>query len=103
MAAEQQLGLVLVLAGEAMRKAAIVTAGHNFTHIVQVTRRARHALVTRGIYKHVRHPGYLGWLFWAVGTQLLLSNPLCTVVFAALVRLCLHVRRMMRLTTRAAH
>lgn len=31
----------------------------------------------------VRHPGYAGWLVWAVGTQLLLANPLCTLGFAA--------------------
>jgi hypothetical protein len=82
----QKLGLALMVVGEVMRKAAIVTARHNFTHMVQLTRRARHVLVTHGIYRHIRHPGYLGWLLWAVGTQLLLQNALCTVLFAAAVR-----------------
>ena len=86
LAVVQKLGLTLVVVGEAMRKAAILTARHNFTHMVQLTRRAQHALVTHGIYKHIRHPGYLGWLLWAVGTQLLLQNALCTVLFAAVVR-----------------
>lgn len=33
----------------------------------------------------VRHPGYLGWCVWAVATQLLLANPLCTLLFCFLV------------------
>jgi protein-S-isoprenylcysteine O-methyltransferase len=60
-----------------------VTAGHNFTHLIQTSRRANHELVTWGPYRWVRHPGYAGWLIWAVGTQLLLCNPLCLVGFAA--------------------
>lgn len=60
-----------------------VTAAHNFTHLVQTQRRPQHTLVTRGVYRWVRHPGYSGWMAWAVGTQLLLCNPLCTAAFAA--------------------
>jgi protein-S-isoprenylcysteine O-methyltransferase len=78
----QWLGLALVLSGEALRKAGILTAGHNFTHMVQVTRRPRHTLVKHGVYAHVRHPGYLGWFIWAVSTQLLLLNPICSLGFA---------------------
>jgi uncharacterized membrane protein len=37
-------------------------------------------------YRYVRHPGYLGWFIWAVGTQVLLANPVCTLLFAQLVR-----------------
>lgn len=43
-------------------------------------------LVTRGVYRLCRHPGYLGWYAWAVGTQLLLCNPICTPAFAYAVR-----------------
>jgi len=79
-------GLALLLCGEALRKAAMVTAGRGFTHAVAVKKRADHELVTRGVYRWARHPGYLGWLLWAVGTQLLLANPASVVLFAALVR-----------------
>ena len=78
----QWLGLALVILGEAVRKAGILTARHNFTHLVQLTRRPRHTLVTHGVYAHVRHPGYLGWFVWSVSTQILLLNPFCTVGFA---------------------
>ena len=65
----QWLGLVLVVFGEALRKASILTARRNFTHVVQLTRRPGHVLVTHGVYAFVRHPGYLGWFIWAVSTQ----------------------------------
>lgn len=29
----------------------------------------------------MRHPGYLGFLLFAVGTQLMLMNPICFVAF----------------------
>ena len=37
------------------------------------------------VYGRVRHPGYLGFALWAVGTQLLLANPLCCCMFIAVV------------------
>ena len=30
----------------------------------------------------MRHPSYFGWFYWAIGTQLMLCNPVCTVVYA---------------------
>ncbi|CAL5223541.1 g6073 [Coccomyxa viridis] len=78
-------GLVLILAGEAIRKTAMVTARHNFTHIIQRERRDTHTLITNGIYRHIRHPGYLGFLLWCVGTQLLLVNPVSCITFAVVV------------------
>lgn len=86
-------GLALLLCGEALRKAAMVTAGRSFTHAVAVKKRDVHDLVTRGVYRWARHPGYLGWLLWAVGTQLLLANPASVVLFAALVRVLVKAKR----------
>lgn len=37
--------------------------------------------------RFVRHPGYLGWLIWATGMQLLLGNPVCLVATLAVVSL----------------
>jgi protein-S-isoprenylcysteine O-methyltransferase len=39
--------------------------------------------VTKGVYQIARHPSYLGWYFWAVGTQVLMMNVLSTVFFIA--------------------
>ncbi|GJP41588.1 hypothetical protein CLOM_g1244 [Closterium sp. NIES-68] len=75
-------GLALVVAGEAVRKGAMVTAGTSFTHDIQREKRREHRLVTNGLYRWVRHPGYMGWFIWSIATQLLLVNPLCTLAFA---------------------
>ncbi|CAI5521975.1 unnamed protein product [Closterium sp. Naga37s-1] len=76
------VGGALLLAGEAVRKAAMVTAGRSFTHDIQTEKRREHRLVTHGLYRWVRHPGYTGWFMWSIATQLLLVNPLCTLAFA---------------------
>lgn len=100
-------GLALVIAGETIRKLAMLTAKSNFTHIVQHHRQPGHVLVTHGIYAYagplcrsvhapcapvathpsgsrvsrrlVRHPAYVGWFYWCLGTQLLLQNPISFV------------------------
>ena len=77
------LGLSLVVGGELMRKVAMITAGSNFTHEVAHRKRYNHELVTTGLYGWVRHPSYMGWFYWSVGTQLLLYNPICTIGYAA--------------------
>ncbi|CAI5998755.1 unnamed protein product [Closterium sp. NIES-65] len=76
------VGGALLLAGEAVRKAAMVTAGRSFTHDIQTEKRREHRLVTHGLYRWVWHPGYTGWFMWSIATQLLLVNPLCTLAFA---------------------
>eukprot|EP01139_Manchomonas_bermudensis_P000677 Amastigsp_a741_325.p2 type:complete len:233 gc:universal Amastigsp_a741_325:34-732(+) len=76
------LGLVVVVAAQALRSAAMFAAARNFTHIVQETKRDEHELVTTGLYAYVRHPSYVGFFYWSVGSQLLLLNPICVVGFA---------------------
>ena len=65
-----------------VRFVSLVTAGSAFTHQVQSQKRPQHQLVTDGIYSYCRHPGYFGWFWWAVGSQLLLLNPFCIVGYA---------------------
>ncbi|KAH7536643.1 hypothetical protein FEM48_Zijuj03G0006300 [Ziziphus jujuba var. spinosa] len=79
------MGLALVVIGEIIRKLAIITAGRSFTHLIRTSHVEHHKLVTHGIYKFVRHPGYCGFLIWAVGTQIMLCNPLSTIAFAYVV------------------
>ncbi|KAM3389370.1 hypothetical protein ACQJBY_011474 [Aegilops geniculata] len=76
------IGLLMVLVGEIIRKIAVVTAGRAFTHVIRIQYEDQHQLVTHGIYRFMRHPGYSGFLLWAVGTQVMLCNPVSTVVFA---------------------
>lgn len=45
------IGLVMVLLGELIRKAAIITARRSFTHNIRVYYDAEHELITHGIYR----------------------------------------------------
>uniref|UniRef100_A0A3Q3JTX9 Protein-S-isoprenylcysteine O-methyltransferase n=1 Tax=Monopterus albus TaxID=43700 RepID=A0A3Q3JTX9_MONAL len=71
------VGLLMVLCGEGLRKAAMLTAGSNFNHIVQNEKARSHVLVTSGVYSYFRHPSYVGWFYWSIGTQVMLCNPVC--------------------------
>ncbi|XP_053202999.1 protein-S-isoprenylcysteine O-methyltransferase-like [Panonychus citri] len=75
------VGLVMCLVGDALRKLAILTARTNFDHTIQTRRSRDHVLVTHGVYSWSRHPAYVGWFWWAIGTQVLLANPVCLVVY----------------------
>lgn len=75
------VGLVILLAGQICRTLSMSTCGENFNHIIQYNKKHNHELVTHGIYKYFRHPSYVGFFYWSVGTQLLLCNPFSTVLF----------------------
>ena len=76
------LGIIVCIVGEVLRKLAMFTAGSNFNHIVQQRREDGHELVTNGVYGLCRHPSYVGWFYWSIGTQLILVNPICTLGYA---------------------
>ncbi|NXT82875.1 ICMT methyltransferase, partial [Zapornia atra] len=76
------VGLLMVIFGDCLRKAAMLTAGSNFNHIVQNEKSDTHTLVTNGVYGWFRHPSYVGWFYWSIGTQVLLCNPICVVGYA---------------------
>ncbi|CAM9739710.1 unnamed protein product [Bubo scandiacus] len=76
------VGLLMVVFGDCLRKAAMLTAGSNFNHIVQNEKSDTHTLVTSGVYGWFRHPSYVGWFYWSIGTQVLLCNPICMVGYA---------------------
>ncbi|OQV14771.1 putative Protein-S-isoprenylcysteine O-methyltransferase [Hypsibius exemplaris] len=75
------LGLITCTVGETLRKLAISTAAESFNHVVEESKRKEHRLVTHGIYGFCRHPSYLGWWIFAVGTQVLLQNPVCAIAY----------------------
>ncbi|SCU83349.1 LAFA_0D03070g1_1 [Lachancea sp. 'fantastica'] len=79
------LGLALLVSGQCVRTAAMVTAGKSFSHQIKTSQNSDHALVTAGIYGKLRHPSYFGYFWWALGTQLLLLNPLTFIIFAAVL------------------
>lgn len=76
------IGLLFCLIGESFRKLAMCHAAIGFTHQVAVRRHRDHKLCVDGVYALVRHPGYLGWFVWSIGTQLVLCNFICVQAYA---------------------
>ncbi|KAF9159702.1 hypothetical protein DFQ26_006266 [Actinomortierella ambigua] len=76
------LGLVLVVVGQVARTWAMFSAKSNFSHHIEHYKGQHHILVTHGIYSVLRHPSYFGFYYWAVGSQLMMMNPICLVGFA---------------------
>ena len=74
-------GLLVCLVGEIIRKLAMLHAGRNFNHLVQSHKSREHKLVTTGIYAWSRHPSYLGWFLWSVGTQVIIKMNVSTNLF----------------------
>lgn len=74
-------GLLVCATGEVLRKAAMLTAGASFTHVISYRRTARHELVTHGVFSLVRHPSYMGWFLWSAGTQVLFAVALAFASF----------------------
>eukprot|EP01083_Nonionella_stella_P106310 306577_1 len=44
-------------------------------------KKEEHVLIKHGIYRVLRHPSYFGFFYWSIGTQLLLTNPMSTVIY----------------------
>ncbi|KAF7776011.1 hypothetical protein Agabi119p4_4404 [Agaricus bisporus var. burnettii] len=80
-----QLGILLVLLGQAIRSLAMIHASTNFSHTVAFEKRANHRLVVDGVYAWFRHPSYAGFFYWALGTQLVLQNPLSFSLYSILL------------------
>ncbi|XP_050536494.1 protein-S-isoprenylcysteine O-methyltransferase isoform X2 [Daktulosphaira vitifoliae] len=76
------MGIILCIFGETLRKTAIWTARDNFTHLVQNEKTQTHKLITHGVYSWVRHPSYVGWFYWSIGTQIVMINPICVIAYA---------------------
>jgi protein-S-isoprenylcysteine O-methyltransferase len=75
------VGSVIVFSGEYLRKLAMYTARQSFSHLIEDKPNKEHRLITHGIYESYRHPAYVGWFWWACGTQVLLANPICFLIY----------------------
>ncbi len=79
----QSAGLVLMLLGILIRSIAIAQLGRFHTPNVAVL--ADHVVMDRGLYRHVRHPSYLGALIAFYGFGLALGNWLGLLVIVLLM------------------
>jgi len=66
------IGSFIVFIGLIIRVTSILTLNKQFTYTVTII--DNHELIERGIYKKIRHPGYLGQLIIFFGISACLSN-----------------------------
>jgi protein-S-isoprenylcysteine O-methyltransferase Ste14 len=66
------IGSVLVVSGLIIRIQSIVTLKQYFTY--SVAKVENHALIETGLYKNIRHPGYLGQILIFTGIAVSMSN-----------------------------
>jgi len=77
-------GVIIVLSGQALRSSAMIHASSNFSHSIAWHKLESHRLVTTGVYGWCRHPSYAGFFYWAVGTQIVLQNPISFLLYIIL-------------------
>jgi protein-S-isoprenylcysteine O-methyltransferase Ste14 len=66
------IGMIFILVGLIIRINSILTLKQQFTYTV--TKIENHVLIESGLYKVIRHPGYLGQLIIFFGISTSLSN-----------------------------
>jgi protein-S-isoprenylcysteine O-methyltransferase Ste14 len=66
------VGVVLALTGLMIRVQSMLTLKQYFTY--SVAQAENHKLIETGLYKFIRHPGYLGQLMIFAGISISLSN-----------------------------
>lgn len=71
------VGAAFVAGGLWIRRSAMATLAAYFTYQVEI--QADHRLVEEGLYRRIRHPGYLGQLLVFLGVGLALANWLSIV------------------------
>jgi protein-S-isoprenylcysteine O-methyltransferase Ste14 len=71
------IGSVIEVMGLVIRVRAITTLKQHFTYTV--TKIENHELIEKGLYKYIRHPGYLGQLIIFLGISLTISNWLSVI------------------------
>lgn len=76
------VGLGTVIMGQVVRSLAIIQAGPSFNHVVQTKKNEDHKLVTHGVFAYCRHPSYFAFFWWALGSQLVLGNPIAFAGYA---------------------
>jgi len=81
-------GLILLPIGSALRVQARRTLGRYFSPVVRIL--PDHELIRHGIYKHIRHPGYLGELLIYFSIPLIFHSLYGFLVMVSLIPFILY-------------
>lgn len=65
-------GLLMMLCGLTLRALSMVALGKRYTMAVAI--RDGHKIVTNGLYRYIRHPGYLGMFLFLLGSVLFFAS-----------------------------
>ncbi|WVW80077.1 hypothetical protein I302_102050 [Kwoniella bestiolae CBS 10118] len=76
---------IVMVGAQIIRSLAMIQAAQSFSHIVKSRKHDDHTLITHGLYSWSRHPSYTGFFYWAVFSQLLLGNIVCTIGFVVVL------------------
>ncbi|HMN48786.1 MAG TPA: isoprenylcysteine carboxylmethyltransferase family protein [Ignavibacteriaceae bacterium] len=71
-------GLLIIIAGLVIRIISIKTLKQYFSY--SVTKVENQEIIEKGLYKYIRHPGYLGQLLIFIGISISLSNWLSIIL-----------------------
>lgn len=83
-------GIILLLTGIGIRIWAIQTLGKHFTATVTLT--DDHQVITKGPYRFVRHPSYLGAFLAIIGAAVFLNSILATLFAAVCMSIAYYFR-----------
>ncbi|HTY36817.1 MAG TPA: isoprenylcysteine carboxylmethyltransferase family protein [Bacteroidota bacterium] len=78
-------GLVLIVAGLALRWVAVLTLKNYFT--VDVAIMKDHRIIQSGVYKYIRHPSYAGAILSFVGLGVSFSNWISLIIMSVAITL----------------
>lgn len=77
------VGLVIILTGLIIRITAAITLGRFYTRTLKITE--NHVVVSNGIYKYIRHPGYLGTILFFIGAGIFMGNTISIIIISACI------------------
>jgi protein-S-isoprenylcysteine O-methyltransferase Ste14 len=72
----ESLGLAAALSGVALRIAALRALGQDYSYVAERPT----SVCTRGVYRYVRHPAYLGTCLYAIAAPLAFSSPIAALL-----------------------
>jgi protein-S-isoprenylcysteine O-methyltransferase Ste14 len=84
------IGLIIGLLGLIVRIAAAATLGRFFTRTLRQTN--EHRLITGGLYKYLRHPGYLGNMLVFIGSSVAMNNYI-PIIMTGILTLSVYIYR----------
>ncbi|MGA2141565.1 MAG: isoprenylcysteine carboxylmethyltransferase family protein [Brevinematales bacterium] len=76
-------GILMMVAGLSVRIIAALTLGGYYTRVLRKTK--NHRIISSGIYKYVRNPGYLGVISLLAGGGIASGNIFCIFTILAIV------------------